>query len=208
MVKLLNVVAVLVLLSMPLRADIIERILATVGGTLILQSDAVAVVRLGFVHVPPGQADPLQYTLDRLVERRLMLIEVERYGPTEPTLTEIDAQMQALDQRIGSGERLDEIMRETGLSAGQLRVFIRDELRLAAYLKQRFTGIYDPREDEILQYYKEHEAEFTVGGQLRPFPEVREQARQVLMEQRRVAAIRDWLTGLRRRTEVNILYLR
>ena len=35
-----------------LQADVIDRILATVGGALILQSDAVAAVRFGFVQLP------------------------------------------------------------------------------------------------------------------------------------------------------------
>ena len=66
------------------RAEILDRILATVGGTLILQSDAMGAVRLGFLQVPTGHPDPLQFALDRLIERRLMLLEVDRYGPPEP----------------------------------------------------------------------------------------------------------------------------
>lgn len=195
------------LLTLPARAEIIDRILATVGGTLILQSDAIAAVRLGFLEVPAGHADPLQWTLDRLVERRLMLLEVERYGPPEPTLAEIDERMRAFDARIGSGERLEPILREAGLSAGQLRVNARDQLRLEAYLRQRFGAVADPREEDIVRYYREHPAEFTTGGQLRPFADAREQARLAVAEQRRAAAIREWLVSLRRRTEVNILYL-
>jgi hypothetical protein len=189
------------------RAEILDRILATVGGTLILQSDAVAAVRLGFLQVPTGQPDPLQWALDRLIERRLMLLEVDRYGPPEPDRVEIDARMAEIDKRFASGQQLDAILREVGLSVGQLRVHVRDELRLDAYLKQRFASTFQATEQEVVRYYQDHQADFTVGGSVLPFSQVNEHARQAVIEQRRVAAIREWMAGLRRRTEVNVLYL-
>lgn len=207
MPKTLLASLLLVLLAASVRAEIIDRILATVGSTLILQTDAIAAVRLGFVEVPPRHPDPLQWALDRLVERRLMLIEVERYGPPEPSLADIDARMAQIDAAIGSGERLDAILREAGLSAGQLRVWVRDELRLEAYLRQRFGATFSPTEDELVRHYRDHAAEFTVAGRLLPFAEARDRIRAAVIEQRRAAAIREWLASLRRRTEVNILYL-
>ena len=187
-------------------AEVIDRILATVGGGLVLQTDAVAAVRLGFVEVPP-QRDALQWTLDRLIERRLMLIEVDRYGPPEPPLAEIDRRMQQIDERIGSGERLDTILRETGLSVEQLRLYVRDELRIDAYIQQRFGSTFQPSEEDLLAYYREHPAEFTRDGRLAPFAQARDQARNAVVAQLRAAAVREWVAGLRRRTEVNILYL-
>ena len=189
------------------RGEVIDRILATVGGTLILQSDAVAAVRLGLIQVPSGQRDPLQWTLDRLIERRLMLLEVERFGPPEPDLIDVDTRLTDIDRRIGSGERLDTILRETGWSVGQLRLWVRDDLRLEAYLRQRFVSTFQPTEAEIVRYYQDHQADFSASGRLLPFADVREHARQAVIEQRRVAAIREWLAGLRRRTEVNVVYL-
>jgi hypothetical protein len=186
------------------RAEIIDRILATVGGTLILQSDAVAAVRLGLLQVPSAQQDPLQWTLDRLIERRLMLLEVDRYGPPEPDRVEIDARMAELDARI---ENLAAILEEVGFSVAQVRTHVRDELRLDAYLRQRFAATFQATEEEVIRYYQDHQADFTAGGRVLPFPDVREHARQAVIEQRRVAAIREWMAGLRRRTEVNVLYL-
>lgn len=190
----------------PLRAEVIDRILATVGGALILQSDAVAAARLGLVELP-RQGDPLQWTLDRMIERRLMLIEVDRYAPPEPDRALVDERLQQIDQRIGSGERLDAILRETGLSVDQLRLYVRDNLRIEAYVEQRFGAAFRPSEDDLVAYYRSHEAEFTREGRLRPFAEVRDEARASLVAERRAAAVRDWMAGLRRRTEVNVLYL-
>ena len=188
------------------RAQVIDRILATVGGSLILQSDVAAALRFGLI-TPPAGVDPTQWTLDRLIERRLMLTEVERYAPPEPDRILLDNRMQAIDERIGSGEKLNAIIRETGMTVEQMRRFVRDDLRLEAYLQQRFGGFYQPTDDEIVRYYRENAAEFMRGGTLIPFNDAREQARVAVMSQRRAAAVREWLAGLRRRTEVNIVYL-
>lgn len=188
------------------RAEVIDRILATVGGALILQSDAVAAARLGLVALP-AQGDRLQWTLDRLIERRLMLIEVDRYVPPEPARPLLDERLQQIDQRIGSGERLDAILRETGFSVEQLRLYVRDDLRIEGYVAQRFGAAYRPSEEELVAYYRSRETEFTRDGRLRPFEEVRDAARAALLAERQAAAVREWLAGLRRRTEVNVLYL-
>ena len=188
------------------RADVIDRILAVVSGGLILKSDAEAAIRLGLV-TPPAGTDRLQGALDRLIERRLMLIEVDRYGPPEPTFADIDEAIRGVDARVGSGEKMDAILRESGLTVDQLRLWVRDDLRIRGYLQQRFGNQIAPSDDDILQYYKTHQADFTRGGTLRPFAEVREEVRQALIAERRALLTREWLSGLRRRTEVNVLYL-
>ena len=206
MIKKLLMAVGIVFVAAGARAEIIDRILATVGGGLVLQTDAVAVVRLGLMR-PPANGDALQWTMDRLIERRLMLIEVDRYGPPEPALGEIDARVRAIDERIGSGTDLDLILRETGMSVDQLRLYVRDDLRIEAYIQQRFGATFQPSEDDIVDYYRAHPEAFTRDGRLLSFAEARSAARQAVQTQLRESAVREWLAGLRRRTEVNVLYL-
>ena len=206
MYRSVGILVLLALLGVRAQAEVIDRILATVAGGLILQTDAVAVVRLGLITVPKGR-DPLQWAMDRLIERRLMLIEVDRFGPQEPAFAEIDRRMQAIDDRVESGARLDEIMRETGLTVEQLRLYVRDDLRIEAYIQQRFGATFQPTEEEIVNYYTEHAAVFTREGKLLPFGQVRDQARAAVVAELRANAVREWLAGLRRRAEVNVLYL-
>ena len=204
--RILAMLLMVVALTSSARAEVIDRILATVGGALILQSDAVAATRLGFVELP-AQGDRLQWTLDRLIERKLMLIEVDRYAPPEPTRSLLDERMQGIDARIGSAERLEAILKETGFTLDQLRLYVRDDLRIEAYVQQRFGAAYRPSEEELVAYYRGNEDEFTRDGRLRPFEEVREAARASLLAERQASAVREWMAGLRRRTEVNVLYL-
>ena len=204
--RVLAAVVMVIAAATGMRAEVIDRILATVGGALILQSDAVAAARFGFVALP-AQGNPLQFTLDRLIERRLMLIEVDRYAPPEPPRALLDERMQQLDQRIGSGERLDAILRETGFTLEQLRLYVRDDLRIEGYVQQRFGAAYRPSDEEVVAYYRSHEADFTRDGRLSPFDEVREAVRAALLSERQATSVREWMASLRRRTEVNVLYL-
>ena len=155
----------------------------------------------------PAEGDQVQVALDRLIERRLMLMEVDRYGPPEPSPQDIVAALGEIDKRVGSGEKMDTILRTSGFTVEQLRIFVRDDLRIRASLQQRFGAAAAAADEDIVRYYREHERDFTRNGVLRPFAEVREEARVALLTERRTQLTREWLAGLRRRAEVNVLYL-
>ena len=59
-------------------AELIDRVLATVGARVITLSDARAVSRLGLIDAA-GSADATAEIVQRLIDRTLVLEEVERY---------------------------------------------------------------------------------------------------------------------------------
>ena len=145
-------------------AQLLDRILAVVDGTPITQSDVSAAIRLGRT-TPPSGKDAVGSAVDALVERRLMLEEVDRYAPPEPPELEITRRFEAIRERAGG--QFGAVLAESGLTEDQLRHEVRDDLRIEAYLQQRF-GANQPSEE-------------------------------------RAAMVRDWLVGLRRRANINIL---
>jgi len=188
-------------LTSTLSGEVIDRILAVVDGAIIMQSDVTIAVRLGLVPAASGP-DPIAAPLDALIERRLILEEVDRYAPPDPADAEIDRHL--ADIRARAAARFDPILAESGISVEQLRRHVRDDLRMEAYLQQRF-GSMQPSDDEIAQYYREHQAGFMRNGAVAPLDEVREAVRTELIAQRRRSTIRDWIAGLRRRGNVNVL---
>jgi hypothetical protein len=120
------------------RAEIIDRVMAVVGGQPITLSDVHAVLLFRFVDPPAGTRDPLAYALDRSIERTLMLAEVDRFQPPEPAPVEIALRIEELEQRAGSAAAFERALAVTGTSREQLRRRIRDDLRIATYLNQRF----------------------------------------------------------------------
>jgi hypothetical protein len=197
-----NVLAAVVwLLAAAAPAEIIDRILAVVDGAIIMQSDVTAALRLSMVPATSA-ADPIPAALDALIERRLILEEVDRYAPPDPADADIDRRVAEIRTRAGA--RFDTVLLESGLSVEQVRRQIRDDLRIESYLQQRF-GAMQPSDDEMAQYYREHQAAFTRDGTVAPLDAVREQVRAALIADRRSATIREWITGLRRRANVNVL---
>lgn len=190
--------------SAAVAAEVIDRILAVVNGSIITLSDAHAAMRFGLVS-PNGGADPLQLALDQLIERRLVLAEVERYGLAEPTAEKLDAAVAAVRARFESAAAFEGALRETGLTGETLRRHVRDELRVESYLQLRFAQMLQPSEEDVLAYYRAHEKAFMRDGAVQPYQDVRGDARAALLASRRIATIREWIEGLRRRADVTIL---
>ena len=186
-------------------AQVLDRVLAVVDGAPITLSDVNAAVRFGLVAVEAGQADGDRAALDAVIDRRLQLLEVNRYLPPEPTPAAIDARLADTRRRFATDAAFQAALNETGMTPGDLRAAVRDSLRIAGYLAQRFGAGYQPGEDEVLNYYRSHQPDFERGGVLRPFAEARDEARRRLIETRTDALIRDWLAALRRRVDVTRL---
>jgi hypothetical protein len=201
---------VLVLLSLlvpvPVRAELIDRILAVVDGHIITLSDARAALRFNLVPADVSE-DPIEAAMQRLIDRRLMLNEVERYAPPEPSPASIEAGVAAMRARFKDALAFEIAVNQTALSHDELRRFVRDSSRLETYVRERFSLPFEPSREDALKYYKEHPEEFTVEGSLRPFEAVAEQARSAVTGERRAPVLREWVETLRRRGNIVIIYL-
>jgi len=127
-----------VLVAACLQAEIIDRVLAVVAGAAITQSDVTAALEFGLV-MPHGTGDPVSAAVNDLVERQLMLTEVERYLPPEPPEDVVNRRLQAIRERFPTAAAYQAAFRRTGVDDMRLRQSVRDELRIEAYLDQRFS---------------------------------------------------------------------
>ena len=89
--------------------------------------------------------------VQRLVDRELMLREVERYDPPEPAADRIDERLAAARAAAGGEQGLVAVLRAGGFAERRLRAWIRDDLRVEAYLDQRFARD-DRRQDLIADW--------------------------------------------------------
>jgi len=119
-------------------AEIVDRVLAVVAGQLIMLSDVTAVRALGIIEPSPG-ADPVGSVLSRLIDRELMLAEVDRYAPPEPDAIEVDREVAAVRARFPSQQAFDDTLARSGYDVTHVRELERQNLRLRAYLDERFT---------------------------------------------------------------------
>jgi hypothetical protein len=188
----------------PIWAEIIDRVLAVVDGVLITQSDATAASTLGLVH--SDAAGDLAAVLSELIDRQLILAEVDRYAPPEPTAEARTEAMQALKGRFASSVSYDATLVRLGLDEQYVRRIVRDNLRMQAYLDQRFA-VSPPTDEEVSRYYQEHPETFTRAGVALPLEQARAEIVRALATARREMLVREWVAGLRRRANVTDLSL-
>ena len=126
-------------------AETIDRVLAVVAGQLITLTDVTAALDLR-LQASDGAADPVRAVLNKLIDRELILTEVDRYAPPEPTAEAVDREVQRVRARFPSAEALEAALARSGIDEKHLRGTLRQELRMRAYLDQRFTAATDRRE--------------------------------------------------------------
>jgi len=187
--------------------EIIDRVLAVVGGQIITLSDARAIQVLGLLRPESGRDDTLAAVLERLIDRRLMLAEIDRYAPPEPAAAAIDAGVAEVRARFGDSLGFEIALNRTAMSHEELRRHVADTLRIDRYLQQRFGSIIEPDADGLMRYYEAHLEAFRTGGAVLPFEAVREEVRARVVEERRAALAEEWLDGLRRRGSIVVMYL-
>jgi hypothetical protein len=129
----------------PLRAETIDRVLAVVAGQLITLTDVTAALDLR-LQSSDGAADPVRAVLTKLIDRELILAEVDRYAPPEPTSDAVDREVQRVRARFTSQDALDAALAQSGIDEKHLRETLRQDLRMRAYLDQRFTAASDRRQ--------------------------------------------------------------
>ena len=161
-----------ILLLLAPAGDVIDRILAVVGTQPLTLSEVAAAIQFELVAVPPGTKDQTGYALDRLIDRRLMLTEVDRFQPPEPDPSEITTQLDRLQARLGSAEAFDKALAVTGTTRDQLRRYFRDNLRTTTYINQRFGTILDPveRDESIAAWVRELRRRAQITVLYRPAP--------------------------------------
>jgi len=125
-------------------AETLDRVLAVAAGQVILLSDVTAARDLG-LQTATGAADPIRALLGKLVDRELVLAEVERYAPPEPDAAAVDRALQRLRDRFPSEQAFQAVLNRSGIDDKHVREMVRQDLRVAAYLDQRFASAGDRR---------------------------------------------------------------
>jgi hypothetical protein len=192
--------AVLVLLAVPAAAAVIDRVVAVVGTEIITLSDVRAVETFGLGPAQAGATPAAATTY--LVNRRLMLGEVDRYAAPGADPGMVDRRLAEIRSRFKTTADFAAALARTAMTEGRLRSIVGDDLRIAAYLDQMFSAAAQPAADEVLRYYQDHPDEFTRGGRLTPFEDIQAEVQARVAAERRRAMVADWLDRLRRRANV------
>lgn len=199
-----------VLSTAPLPAQpsevLVDRIVAVVDDVPILASDVRRLIELGLARPRDGEdRRPFERrVLDDLIDQRLRLAEVDRFGTSRVSDEEIERQLATLRARFGGQEGLDARLAELGLDARGLRHLVTQQLRVLRYVDERLGPRVFVDLDDIRAYY---DGELVPELESRGIPlpaldEVREQIRALLRERRLNEEIDAWTQELRLAADV------
>ena len=180
--------------------EIIDRVLAIVGDELILASDVAAAREFGLI-TADSTADADTDVLPRLIDRALILAEVERYAPGEPDAMAIERKLADVRVHFPSTDSWEAALARTGLNERQLRGRLRQELLIAEYFDQRFP-VAAPTEDDVVAFYRDHKEELVRQDQPIALDEMRAEIVQRIVAERRRPRVDEWVAGLRRRAQI------
>ena len=166
-----------------------------------MHSDVRAFIDLKLADVAQD-AKPEATTLTRLIERWLILNQVDRYVVADPPAVIIERQLTDVRTSFSSEAAFITALEQVGYTTDDLRQVLRDNARRDAYLEDRFTAVRLPSDDQLREYFEAHEDEFTQSGRPLTFAEARPFVLQRLAEELRTGMIADWVEELVRRAVV------
>ena len=191
----------LVLTTGSAKQDIIDKVVATVDRQIIMLSDVRAVTELGVLVMGSNEGSETQ-VISRLVNRVLILVEVDRFLVSEPLDTEIQRRIDELKEHHSTVKSFETAWKSVGMTEERLYRLIRNDLRIDSYLRQRFTSTAEPTNAELVQYHKENQHQYVHNGSRLSFNDARELVRDDLLEERRQVIIQNWIARLHESVEI------
>ncbi len=126
-----------------------------VSGQVILDSDVRAFLDLGLHERglwelrQQDAAGREVAALNRLIERRLALDEVNRFRQALPARASVDEYLEAVRARFADEDAFAGVLAAVGLDLEDLRQILRDDIRIEVYVAERLGGRAELIEDWI-----------------------------------------------------------
>jgi hypothetical protein len=185
---------------------LVDRILATVDGDPILLSDLERLIGLGIVRRQEGENEAALHrrALDRMIENRLRLHELDRFGFDQAPVEEIDRRYQAIRDRFDSEAAFRAELERLDLDDTRLRLLVARQISILIYVEERLGPRVFVSVDDIRRHYDEVLVpELAARGEAAPPIEtVREAIRALLRERRLNEEIDRWTATLRAAADV------
>ena len=113
--------------------QLLDRVVARIGTAALTQTDVDAALAFGVIDRQAG--DPVK----QMIDRRLVIAEVNRFPPPEPAETAVAEQVAKM--KATAGAQAAAVMKRTGADEKRLVELARETLRIQAYVAQRFGGV-------------------------------------------------------------------
>jgi hypothetical protein len=191
-------------------AEIVDRIVATVGNIVITESELVEHLKIAaFLNQEEVRQTPEERkkALERLVEQALIRHEIEISRYNAPDAEAIEKFLQNVKARFKSEEAYLEALAKSQINDEQLRQAITWQITLLRFIQYRFRPGIQVSEEHIQSYYdKQFLPEWSKSKKEPPppLPDVRDRIARILTAQREDEALDQWLEQAKKQTRIRI----
>jgi peptidyl-prolyl cis-trans isomerase SurA len=187
---------------------LVDKVLAVVDEDPILQTDVDRAIRLGFQKPEAGEKPDTfrRRVLSSLVDERIRSHEVDRFGFTEIPVEEVEAEVTRIQKTFPDDRAFQKALSEVGLTLQGLRQRVTQQLLVLTYVDERLGPRVLIGNDEISKYYRSvlTPQMQKLGQAPPPEPEVRDQIREILKQQKLNDEMKKWTDGLRAKADIVI----
>jgi len=149
------------MLATPGRAELIDRVVASVNNEVITLSELRQAVAFNAALGAKGSGRQLELeTREGLINGRLLLQEAHRLKFAEVSEQDIAAEVGRLRQRLGSDDAYREFLDRTGLTEEQLARMLGDRLLIERFVERKIGLFARVSRDEAQSYFQDHPNEF------------------------------------------------
>jgi hypothetical protein len=195
-----------------LAGEIIDRIVATVNGQPILQSEWDVALRCeAFLDQRPLQFTPeaARASLERLVDQELLRQQIRTFRLKAVTENELRSRIQEIRKQIPDGAsdtRWQEALRRYGITESELDERITDQLEILRFIDVRLRPTVHVDRRSVEQYYRDKLLPQLKqkGAKEVPLVEVSPQIEEVLSQQAMDSLLGELLRDLRQQSDIHI----
>ena len=194
-----------------LRAEILDKVVAVVGKSVITASEVAQQLRLeSFINQRPvdNSAQARALALRRLIDQSLISQEMLITSFLGASDEQIEQELAASGQQeFPNGMSFDAALKAYNLSEEDLRDFLLRQINMLRFIDFRFRTGMEISEDEIKSYYENSytpQVRLVEAGVPERLEEVRGQIREIVAQQQVEASLDDWLKRVRATSRIDI----
>ncbi len=197
------------ILALALQAEIVDRIAASVGSTVITESDVLEDLRVSAL-LNGTAADPSddqkRKALERLIDQELMRREIAFTRFPLPSEADVEKMYREARARFPNEEAYQAEVRKDELSDATVRQHLQWQLRTLRFIEYRFQPGVQVSDADIRREYDDFANQWRETKHSEPpaFEQVREEVERLAQQRLVDSALDRWLGEVR--TQNDILY--
>ncbi|PYV48307.1 MAG: hypothetical protein DMG92_14030 [Acidobacteria bacterium] len=204
-----TILASLLMGSIAVRSsEVLDRMVATVNGHVILQSDWDEELRFEcFMSRHPLvdlSADERKAALNRLIDQEILREQMRLMDSSPASAEQIQKQMEALktDQRQHAGEAWETVLSQYHLTDKIIENHVAAELEQFQLMDTRFRPSIQVSAAEVEKYYRERLVPKLSASDVISLTEATPKIREILMQEKINQLLNSWLETLRAQAQV------